>query len=64
MTTSLLDYRRVVADRDRWLRLFNRLDRAIVKHRQELPADTQLGPDEELYAVHAKVLAAASRGQG
>ena len=46
------------AERDRWIRLFNRLDAAVARHRKDafFTSDT----DDALHAAHDRVLKAAA----
>ncbi len=50
----------MTADRDRWIRLFNRLDAAVARHRDACATEAALLEDHErLHRAHAQVLKAA-----
>lgn len=54
----------LVAQRDHWKRLFNRLDAAITHHQNSTVATYRWDFDYALYAAHDKVLKDAARGEG
>jgi len=54
--------REMTAERDRWIRLFNRLEAAVARHRNAADGPFGGGPDvdEALHYAHARILKAAA----
>lgn len=52
-------YDQLMEDRSRWIRLFNRLDAAVSKHRKE--REGWFDEDDDLAAAHDRILKAAAR---
>lgn len=52
----------IAAQRDHWIRLFNRLEGAVAHHRKAMTDKSTLYHDEALYAAHDRVLKEATKG--
>lgn len=50
-----------VSERDRWIRLFNRLDAAVSRHRTAKEAGFADDADDALAAAHDRILKAAAK---
>lgn len=53
---------RLRAERDYWIRLFNRLEAAVVHHGRDVPPAWRSDADDALHAAHERVLRAAHAG--
>ena len=63
---EVVAYDAVVEDRNHWIRLFNRLDAAVSRHRQAVEAIGEslwiTDHDEALHAAHDRILKSAAKG--